>query len=56
MRHATAGQPESRLCPARTLDGGAAVGALTRGGPALLISAYRDGRIRAHPLPYRAVL
>lgn len=54
--HATAGRPESRLSPAHTLDGDAAVAALTWAGPELLVTAYRDGRIRAHRLPSRTAL
>ncbi|MGG2464792.1 WD40 repeat domain-containing protein [Streptomyces sp. RGM 3693] len=53
---ATAGRPETRLRPARTLDGDAAVTALAWAGPQLLVSAYRDGRVRAHHLPSRTAL
>ncbi|GAA2348153.1 WD40 repeat domain-containing protein [Streptomyces violaceusniger] len=53
---ATAGRPESRLSPARILDGDTTVAALTWAGPELLVSAYRDGRIRAHRLPSRTTL
>jgi WD40 repeat protein len=54
--HATSGRPETRLRPARTLDGEAAVAALAWVGPGLLIAAHRDGRIRAHRLPSRTSL
>ncbi|WP_308299007.1 hypothetical protein [Streptomyces sp. GESEQ-35] len=57
--HATAGRPQALLNPARTLDGdgdGTAVAALAWAGPHLLISAQRDGRIRAHALPSRTAL
>ncbi|MFF2807254.1 WD40 repeat domain-containing protein [Streptomyces sp. NPDC058000] len=53
---ATAGRPEARLRPERTLDGDAAVAALAWAGPHLLIAAYRDGRVRAHRLPSRTAL
>ncbi|WP_039939497.1 WD40 repeat domain-containing protein [Streptomyces himastatinicus] len=48
---ATAGRPGSRLSPARTLDGDAAVASLAWAGPELLVAAYRDGSVRAHQLP-----
>ncbi|GAA4596281.1 PD40 domain-containing protein [Planotetraspora phitsanulokensis] len=54
--HATSGLPKARLRPARTMDGGAAVTALTWAGRDLLIAAHRDGRVRAHRLPHRARL
>jgi WD40 repeat protein len=55
--HATAGPPEARLRPARTLEGdGAAVAALAWSGPHLLVSAHRDGRVRAHRVPSRTAL
>ncbi|MCK7628053.1 hypothetical protein MUU72_34040 [Streptomyces sp. RS10V-4] len=53
---ATAGRPEARLRPARTLDGDAAVAALAWAGPHLLIGAHRDGRVRAYRLPSRTTL
>ncbi|MEU5300934.1 WD40 repeat domain-containing protein [Streptomyces noursei] len=53
---ATAGRPETRLRPARILAGDAAVTALAWAGPQLLVSAYRDGRVRAHHLPSRTAL
>ncbi|MER7989725.1 hypothetical protein ABTY53_29680 [Streptomyces noursei] len=53
---ATAGRPEVRLRPERTLDGDAAVAALAWAGPHLLVAAYRDGRVRAHQLPSRTTL
>ncbi|GGU93109.1 hypothetical protein GCM10010211_69880 [Streptomyces albospinus] len=53
---ATAGRPEARLRPERTLDGDAAVAALAWAGPHLLIAAYQDGRVSAHHLPSRTVL
>jgi WD40 repeat protein len=58
--HATAGPPQARLDPARTLGGdggeGAAVAALVWAGPHLLVSAHRDGRVRAHAVPSRTAL
>ncbi|MFD8340035.1 WD40 repeat domain-containing protein [Streptomyces solisilvae] len=53
---ATAGRPESRLSPVRTLDSDAAVAALAWAGPHLLIAAHRDGRVSAHRLPSRTSL
>ncbi|MFF4285743.1 WD40 repeat domain-containing protein [Streptomyces sp. NPDC001633] len=50
---ATAGRPQARLRPVRTLDGDSAVAALAWSGPDLLATAYRDGRVRAHRLPSR---
>ncbi|OAH12847.1 WD40 repeat domain-containing protein [Streptomyces jeddahensis] len=55
--HATAGRPESRLRPARELDGdGSAVAALAWAGPHLLVTAHRDGRVRAYGVPSRNAL
>ncbi|MET7575232.1 hypothetical protein ABZT04_43280 [Streptomyces sp. NPDC005492] len=55
--HATAGPPQARLQPARTLEGdGEAVAALAWAGPHLLVSAHRDGRVRAHRVPSRTAL
>ena len=53
---ATAGRPESRLRPVRTLEAEAAVAALAWAGPHLLIVGYRDGLVRAHRLPLREAL
>ncbi|MFJ8314121.1 MULTISPECIES: WD40 repeat domain-containing protein [unclassified Streptomyces] len=53
---ATAGRPESRLRPLRTLEGPSAVAALAWSGPHLLVVCYRDGLVRAHRLPFRDAL
>ncbi|WP_406458435.1 hypothetical protein OH768_28985 [Streptomyces sp. NBC_01622] len=55
--HATAGRAQQRLRPARELTGdGAAVAALAWVGPHLLITAYRNGRVRAYGVPSRTAL
>ncbi|GKQ40739.1 WD40 repeat domain-containing protein [Streptomyces sp. A012304] len=55
--YATAGQPSNRLRPVRTLDDvDSAVAALAWAGPHLLITAHRDGRVRAYGLPSRTTL
>jgi WD40 repeat protein len=48
---ATAGRPEKRMRPARTIQLSAAVAALTWASPRVLITADRDGRIEAHSVP-----
>ncbi|MBL1093401.1 MULTISPECIES: WD40 repeat domain-containing protein [Streptomyces] len=53
---ATAGRPQARLSPARTLGRDAAVAALAWSGPDLLLAAHRDGRVCAHWLPSRTSL
>jgi WD40 repeat protein len=55
--HATAARPQALLRPARTLEGeGPAVAALAWAGPHLLITAWRDGRVRAYGVPSRTAL
>ncbi|AXG52468.1 WD-40 repeat-containing protein [Streptomyces lincolnensis] len=55
--YATAGQPAGRLRPVRTLDDmNSPIAALTWTGPHLLITAHRDGRIRAYEVPSRTAL
>ncbi|WP_030801999.1 WD40 repeat domain-containing protein [Streptomyces sp. NRRL S-337] len=53
---ATAGRPQARMRPSRTLPAASAVAALAWSGPHLLIAAHRDGRVRAHRLPSRNTL
>ncbi|MEV5831945.1 hypothetical protein AB0L25_40980 [Spirillospora sp. NPDC052242] len=53
---ATAGTPQARLRPARTLHADSAVAALAWAGPDLLIAAHHDGRVRAHRIPSRPAL
>ncbi|MEU6352417.1 hypothetical protein ABZ896_24350 [Streptomyces sp. NPDC047072] len=55
--YATAGQPGNRLRPVRVLDEVTSpVAALAWAGPHLLITAHRDGRVRAYGLPSRTAL
>ncbi|WP_210577142.1 WD40 repeat domain-containing protein [Streptomyces sp. GESEQ-4] len=55
--YATAGQPANRLRPVRVLDDvGSSVAAVAWAGPHLLVTAYRDGHVRAYTVPSPAAL
>lgn len=53
---ATAGRPQIRLLPTRTLAGDSGVAALAWSGPHLLITAHRGGHVRAFRLPSATAL